>query len=100
MNEEVHLAKQDNDHIDRRFDELLLEMRKISSGFAKTPDGEVDFDGHRRYHESMIAASTAQEQFWRDLKLEIAKKGVWSLLVIICGLVVVGVSAKVGIGLK
>lgn len=100
MTEEVHLAKSDNAHIDAKFDEILIELRKINSAFAKTPDGEVDFDGHRRYHESMIAAATAQEQFWRELKLEIAKKGVWGLLTIIVGLVIVGLSAKFGIGAK
>lgn len=100
MTEEMHLAKSDNAHIDKRFDELLKEIRALNSAFAKTPDGEVDFDGHRRYHESMIAAATAQEQFWRDLKLEVAKKGVWSLLVVVCGLIVVGLSAKLGIGFK
>lgn len=100
MNEEARLSKTDNAHIDARFDELLAEVRKINSAFAKTPDGEVDFDGHRRYHEQMIAAATAQEEFWRDLKLEVAKKGIWSLLVIICGLVVVGVSAKFNLGVR
>ena len=100
MNDEFHLAKSDNAHIDKRFDEILSELKNISSGFARNPDGSVDFDGHRRYHESMIAAATAQEQFWRDLKLEVAKKGVWSLLVVLCGLIVVGISAKLGIAFK
>lgn len=100
MSDEMHLAKSDNAHIDSRFDELLQEIRKVNSAFAKTPDGEVDFDGHRRYHEQMIAAATAQEEFWRDLKLEVAKKGVWSLLVIVCGLIVVGFSAKLGVGVR
>lgn len=94
---EVHLARSDNAHIDKRFDEIMDELRKINGAFARNPDGSTDFDGHRKYHEAMIAAATAQEEFWRDLKLEIAKKGIWSLLVIICGLVVVGVSAKLGI---
>ncbi len=98
MTDEVHLAKSDNAHIDKRFDEIMDELKNISSAFAKNPDGTVDFDGHRRYHESMIAAATAQEQFWRELKLEVAKKGVWGLLTIICGLVIVGLSAKFGIG--
>jgi hypothetical protein len=48
----------------------------------------------------MIAAAEAQTQFWRELKLEIAKKGIWGLLVIICGLVLVGLSAKLGLGGK
>lgn len=100
MVEEVHLARSDNAHLDRRFDEVLMELKKINGAFARNPDGSVDFDGHRRYHESMIAAAEAQTQFWNELKLEIAKKGVWGLLVIICGLVLVGLSAKFGIGGK
>jgi len=43
------------------------------------------------------AAADAQEKFWIELKLEIAKKGVWGLLIVICGLIVVGVSAKLGL---
>lgn len=98
MVDEVHLAKSDNAHIDRRFDEVLHELRQINGAFARNADGSVDFDGHRRYHESMIAAAEAQTQFWNELKLEIAKKGVWGLLVIVCGLVLVGLSAKLGLG--
>jgi hypothetical protein len=45
----------------------------------------------------MIRAADAQEKFWVELKLEIAKKGVWGLLVVICGLVIVGVSTKIGL---
>jgi hypothetical protein len=100
MSDEVHLAKSDNAHIDRRFDEVLIELRKINGAFARNSDGSVDFDGHRKYHESMIAAAEAQTQFWNELKLEIAKKGIWGLLVIVCGLVLVGLSAKLGLGGK
>lgn len=100
MSEEVHLAKSDNAHIDKRFDEVMDVLQKMNGAFAKNPDGSVDYDGHRKYHESMIAAAEAQTQFWRELKLEIAKKGVWGLLVIICGLVLVGISAKLGLGAK
>ena len=87
-------------HIEERLDELLDEMHKITGAFARNNDGSVDFDGHRRYHESMIEAAEAQTQFWRELKLEIAKKGIWGLLVIICGLVIVGLMAKFGLSVK
>jgi hypothetical protein len=90
----------DNAHIDRRFDEIMVELHKINGAFATNPDGTTDFAGHKNYHEAMIKAATAQEQFWYELKLEVMKKGIWSLLVIICGLVVVGISAKFGIGHK
>ena len=100
MENELHLAKSDNAHIDKRFDEIMNALNQINTAFALNPDGTTDFDGHRKYHEAMIKAATAQEQFWYELKLEVMKKGIWSLLVIICGLVVVGVSAKFGIGAK
>ena len=100
MTEGVHLASSDNAHIDKRFDEIMDELKNISSAFAKNPDGSTDFDGHRRYHEAMIRTATAQEQFWNELKLEIAKKGVWGLLTIIVGLILVGLSAKFSIGVK
>jgi hypothetical protein len=96
----LHLAQSDNAHIDKRFDEIMVELHKINGAFATNPDGTVDFAGHKQYHEAMMKAATAQEQFWQELKLEIAKKGIFSLLVIICGLVVVGISAKFGIGHK
>ena len=83
-----------NDDLKRRLDEI---MEILTSAFAKNSDGSIDFDGHRRYHESMIRAADAQEKFWIELKLEIAKKGVWGLLIVICGLIVVGISAKLGL---
>lgn len=97
MADEVHLAPSDNAHLDRRFDELLVEIKKISSAFTTNEDGSTDFEGHRKFHEEKIRAAKAETEFWRELKLEIAKKGVWSLLVILCGLVVVGLSAKLGL---
>jgi hypothetical protein len=100
MESVVHSSQADNAHIDKRFDEIMVELHKINGAFATNPDGTVDFAGHKQYHEAMIKAATAQEQFWQELKLEIAKKGVWSLLIIICGLVVVGISAKFGIAGK
>lgn len=95
--QEVHLAPSDNAHIDRRFDEVMQELKKIGTAFITNDDGSTDFEGHRRFHEEKLRAAKAEAEFWRDLKLEIAKKGVWSLLVIICGLIVVGTSAKLGL---
>jgi len=97
MTEEVHLAKSDNEHLDRRFDEVISELKKINGAFATNPDGSTDFDGHRRFHEEKLRAAKAEAEFWAELKMEIAKKGIWSLLVIVSGLVVVGISAKLGL---
>lgn len=82
--------------IEKKLDLILAELRKIEGGFARNEDGTVDFDGHRRYHEAMIRAAEAQSKFWSELRLDIAKKGVWALLIIICGLLVVGFQTKFG----
>lgn len=97
MSDEMRLTQADNEHIDRRFDEILRELRMLNGAFARNEDGSVDFEGHRRYHEEMMAAARAQTEFWRELRLDIAKKGVWSLIIVALGLIAVGASAKLGL---
>ena len=94
--DDIHLCPDDNAHIDRRFDEVLALLKKMSTAFVSGEDGQVDFEGHRRFHEEKIRAAKAEARFWEELRLDIAKKGLWSLLVVLLGLVVVGVSAKMG----
>lgn len=73
------------------------EERMIAEFMEAFPDGPGN---HRRAHESMIAAGKAQERFWNELRLDIAKKGVWGLLIVICGLILVGMATKFGIVVK
>lgn len=91
------LTKDEARLIDDRLEEILDEVKKIHGAFPRTDDGETDFDGHRNYHEAMIKAANAQEEFWRELKLDVVKKGVWGLLIILVGLVLTGAAAKFGI---
>jgi hypothetical protein len=95
--QEMHLAKSDNAHIDKRFDEIMTELRKINGAFPRDDDGEVDHEGHRKYHESLIRAAEAQEQFWRDIRMDVAKKGIWAGIIILLGLLVVGLQIKLGL---
>ena len=97
MTDEMHLAKNNNAHIDKRFDEIMAELRKINGAFPRDADGEVDHEGHRKYHESLIRAAEAQEQFWRDIRMDVAKKGVWAAIIILLGLLVVGIQIKLGL---
>jgi hypothetical protein len=78
--------------------ELHALNAKISAAFPADEAGMVDFIGHRRAHEAMIKAAHAQADFWRELRLDIAKKGAWGVLIIVVGLILVGASAKFGIG--
>lgn len=74
-----------------KLDQVLARLNEINRAF---PDGP---EPHRIAHESMIKASAAQERFWNELKLDIAKKGLWGLLVIIVGLALTGILVKFGV---
>lgn len=86
--------------IEAKLDLILEQQTKMLGAFARDADGSIDFDGHRRYHEAMIEAAKEQAAFWRELKIDIAKKGLWGLLVILCGLVLTGVATKTGVSFK
>lgn len=93
----------DETGIDRKLDLILSELKKIEGAFPRNEDGEPDVDGHRRFHETKIEAAKEEARFWRELKMEIAKKGlsgVWALLVVVIGLALVGASAKLGLTFK
>ena len=91
------ISKDEARRIESQLDEILSEVKKIHGAFPRTGDGEVDFSGHREAHEAMIEAAKAQTEFWRELKLDVIKKGVWGLLIIICGLAITGFATKLGI---
>lgn len=93
----VNLSRTDNAHLDRRFDEIMDELRKINGAFTRNDDGTIDHTGHRNCHEEMIRAARAQEEFWRELRLDVAKKGIWGILVVALGLLIVGAMVKLGI---
>jgi hypothetical protein len=83
-------------HIDKRFDEVIHEIKKMNAAFPIDETGKTDFDGHRRYHQEKLRAAKAEAEFWSQLKLEIAKKGLWSLLLITFGLMAIGMATHLG----
>lgn len=58
-----------------KVNELLRGVDELRRAF---PDG--DWDGHRRYHEAIIKKLEAREQFYLDLRGELAKKGLWAVI--------------------
>jgi hypothetical protein len=83
-------------HIESQLDSIIATLNVITSAFPMV-DGKVDVEGHRKYHEAMIAAATEQAEFWRELKLDLAKKGTFALIIIVLGLIATGVLVKLGI---
>ena len=92
----VGTQKPEQNNIELRLSEILSEVKKIHNAFPRDKNGETDFDGHREYHEAMIRAAEAQAEFWKELRLDIAKKGMWGLIITIGTLIVIGLSAKLG----
>ena len=82
-------------HIETQLTEIKTCVASIKTAF---PEGDVD--GHRKYHEAKIRAAKAEEAFWSDLRLDLAKKGTWGLIVVIVGLIIMGIGAKFGIVAK
>ena len=74
--------------------EIANRLDELHQAF---PDG---VQAHRSAHEAMIKAAAAQETFWNELKLEIAKKGIIGIIVILVGLVLTGISVKLGLWIK
>lgn len=77
--------------INKKVDDLSDKANLCLSAF---PDGPGN---HRLSHEAMIKAAQAQENFWLEMKLDLAKKGAWGLTIIILGLIIAGLQAKFGL---
>jgi hypothetical protein len=54
---------------------LIDRVDDLAKGF---PDG--DWEGHRRYHEAVIKKMEARTKFYDELRAELAKKGMWALI--------------------
>lgn len=78
------------------FKEHVTDEKALMLNFMKAFPGDDPVE-HRKYHEQVMRAAEAQEQFWQELRLDIAKKGVWGLLILLIGLAVAGVTVKLGI---
>ena len=83
--------KYDGMTTDQKLDIALELLSELMEAF---PEGPIK---HREVHEAWILAKRAEVEFWRELKLDIAKKGVWGLLVLITGLLITGLSIKSGV---
>lgn len=74
----------------QRIQELISELK-----LDAFPDGTI---AHKAAHQAMIDAAKQEAEFWRGLKIEIAKKSIWGILHILTILVLAGIAAKMGMG--
>ena len=81
------------DEIAKKLDDHLRDADIKFVAFERAfPDGP---EAHRLAHEAMINAANAQEKFWSDLRLDMAKGGVRAVILVVIGLIVAGLSAKI-----
>ncbi len=72
------------------------EKEMFDKLLAAFPDGP---EKHREYHQKLINAAKAEEEFWQTAKVELLKRGISGalyILGIVGGLVLLGLSAKFG----
>lgn len=63
---------------DAKVTEAIRRIDDLHRGF---PDG--DPDAHCRYHEILIKKAEARADFYMELRAELAKKGMWALIVLL-----------------
>ena len=81
-----------------QLDQILVELQALKSAFPEDHQGNVDVVGHRKYHDAKILAAQAEEAFWRELKLDLVKKGAWAIILVVVGLIMTGAAVKLGLG--
>lgn len=63
---------------DRKVEEVIRRVDDLHDAF---PGG--DWISHRKYHENLIRKLEAKEKFYDDLRAELAKKGLWAVIVVV-----------------
>ena len=78
----------------KALEELTGKYKVLISAFPN--DDPV---GHCAAHQKMIDAAIAQEKFWSELRLELAKKGAVALMFLLLGLIAAGFTLKLATAL-
>lgn len=68
---------------------LLVHLDTLYAAF---PD--KDTEGHHDYHEAKIQAARAEEAFWQEARYDLRKKGLFSIILLVLGLLGYGIVVK------
>ena len=75
------------DHLNKHIADDAAAVQGLARALPLRPDGSPDVDGHREYHASLIEEAKARAEFWRELRLELVRKGFWGLMGVLAFLV-------------
>lgn len=90
---EATIERKLHEHEQRELETVQKLIRALE--LEAFPDGAP---AHRAVHQAMIDVANEQTEFWRSLKIEVAKKSIWGILQILTILVCAGLAAKLGLG--
>jgi len=74
-----------------------MEEKRFEAFMQAFPNG--DPAAHRAVHDAMLEAAQEQTRFLREIKLDFAKKSLWGILMLLCGLLAAGLMIKTGLKL-
>jgi hypothetical protein len=75
------------DQLNKHLNDETAAVQSLIRALPSKPDGTPDVDGHREYHASLIEEAKARMEFWRELRLELMRKGFWGLMGVLAFLV-------------
>ncbi|AET91088.1 hypothetical protein BYI23_B004810 [Burkholderia sp. YI23] len=73
--------------------ELKIVIERVDDLAKGFPGG--DWEGHRLYHEAVIKKMEARAKLYEDLRADLAKKGLWAVIVAIGAAIWFYVKAKI-----
>jgi len=71
---------------------VKLELEHYTEVLQAFPDNDVK--GHKMYHDRLIKAAEAQEQFYLSMRNEVVKRGFFFALLALLGVIWVGFEIK------
>lgn len=86
----------EHDEIDMRLAQVEKDVVNMKRAFPTSKIGEVDYMGHREFHEHVIDSARSQQKFWDELRSDLIRKGAWFGILIMLGLIANGILAKIG----
>ena len=99
----------DNCHLQRALDDLEARIERMFAEHEARERNGVDermrtimrafpggIDEHFSVHLALAKAAKAQEDFYHQIKLDLAKNGIWALLKVLFALAILGLASKMG----
>lgn len=98
----LHTPRWSDDRLEEFYADFRMHRKEEEATWEKVMSAFPNEDPvkHRMYHESVMRAAEAQEKFWNELRLDIAKKSAWGVMLLLIGLLLAGLAFKTGLGIK